>query len=188
MTFAKPMLLTLAIAGLLTSAAAAPAGWRHYTNTGLGYTIAYPANWKIDTQYVNGALGPGREIHGVAFTIPESFEPGTNLSHNDTALSVESLPGHNCQPAQFVDPAEDVHTLHADGRTYTVASSGDAGAGNRYDTQVFVVDGTSPCIAVRYFIHYTAVENFDPGSVKAFDRAKLIAAFDAIRATLKLGK
>jgi hypothetical protein len=112
---------------------------------------------------------------------------GTNLS-TDSALSVESIRGGNCTPAQFVDPAENVHTLHADGRTYIAASGSDAGAGNRYETRVFVIADTSPCLAVRYFVHYAAIENFDPGTVKAFDEAALLRTFDAIRATLKLWK
>ncbi|MEJ0041342.1 MAG: hypothetical protein WDM81_03645 [Rhizomicrobium sp.] len=133
------------------------------------------------------ALGPGRAIKGVAFQIPASLAAGTNLG-GDTKLSVESLPGRDCTPAQFVDPAENAHRLDADGRVYSVATSADAGAGNRYETTVFVLDGTSPCLAVRYFIHSSAIENFDPGTVKPFDRAKLAAAFDRIRATLTLGK
>ena len=81
-------------------------------------------------------------------------------------------------------PLRGRHGLH-----YTVATSSDAGAGNRYKTTVFVVDATSPCIAVRYFIHYSAIENFDPSSgVKPFDRRRLLAAFDAIRDTLRLAK
>src|SRR6185437_9066269 len=103
----------------------------------------------------------------------------------DTSLSVESIPGRSCKPAQFVDPAENVHKRHAAGRTYIAASSEDAGAGNRYETQLFVVAGS--CLAVRYFIHYAAIENFDPGTVKAFDRARLLRTFDAIRATSASG-
>jgi len=178
----------LCIVAMLAGAAAAQAAaWIRYTEPRLGYTIAYPADWSIDTHYVYDQLGPGREIKGVAFTIPASLTAGTNLG-GDTKLSVESLPGKACTPGQFVDPAENLRKVRADGRTYTAASSEDAGAGNRYETQIFVLDGTSPCLAVRYFIHYSAIENFDPGTVKAFDRARLIAAFDRIRATLNLGK
>jgi hypothetical protein len=180
--FAIVMCLALSFAG---AAQASP--WKHYSDTGLGYTIAYPANWSIDTHYVYDQLGPGKEIKGVAFQIPAGLAAGTNLGE-DTRLSVESLPGTACTPGQFVDPAESVHTLRADHRVYTAASSGDAGAGNRYETQVFVVAGTSPCLAVRYFVHSSAIENFDPGTVRPFDRAKLMRAFDDIRATLTFGK
>jgi len=176
----------MAATALAACGPAASAGWKTYTNPTLHYSISYPEGWKIDPNYVSVSLGPDHEIKGVAFVIPENLARGTNLSHNDTELSVESIPGANCKPSQFLDPAEHIRTLKADGRTYTTADSGDAGAGNRYDTMLFVVDGTSPCIAVRYFIHYTNVENYDPGTVKAFNRPALVKQFDAIRATLKL--
>lgn len=181
--------LTLAATlALGATAQAAPAGWKHFTDGAMGYTIAYPPHWTIDTHYETDVLGPGHEIKGVSFTIPDSFQPGTNLSHNDTRLSVESLPGRACKPSQFVDPAEHIHGLKADGRRYLAATSEDAGAGNFYETDVFLVDGASPCIAVRYFVHSTNIGAYDPGTIKAFDEKKLIAVFDAIRATLKLGK
>jgi hypothetical protein len=183
---AETMRLKLCAALVAAALLAAPAQarpWAHYSNATLGYAIAYPADWKIDMNYVSASLGPDHEIHGTAFHVPASMADGTNLS-TDTSLSVESIPGRSCKPAQFVDPAENVHKLHADGRTYIAASSEDAGAGNRYETQLFVVAGS--CLAVRYFIHYAAIENFDPGTVKAFDRARLLRTFDAIRATLKL--
>jgi hypothetical protein len=183
----KRLVLTVATAVLAMTASAQAASWKHYTNATLGYSIAYPASWSIDTGYVNAAMGPGHDIHGVSFTIPASLAAGTNLG-GDTKLSVESLPGSNCAPSGFVDPADNVHAIHADGRTYTAATSQDAGAGNRYETDIFVVNGTSPCLAVRYFIHSTAIGNYDPGTVEEFDAAKLTAAFDRIRATLKLGK
>ncbi len=180
-------LFCLTFAAALLAGGAQAAQWKRYTDPTLGYSISYPANWTIDPRYVFDALGPGREIKGVAFTIPARLAAGTNLG-SDTRLSVESLPGRDCTPAQFVDPAENVRKLGADGRVYSAASSEDAGAGNRYATQVFVLDGTSPCLAVRYFIHSSAIENYDPGTVKPFDGAALTAAFDRIRATLKLGK
>lgn len=174
-------------AAAMTMAAAHAAPWKHYTEATLGYTIAYPANWSIDTGYVTSNLGPGHDIHGVAFTIPASMAAGTNLG-SDSKLSVESLPGSNCTPSQFVDPADDVHTVHANGLSYIAATSEDAGAGNRYETDLFVVNDTSPCIAVRYFIHSSNIANYDPGTVTQFDHARLIGWFDRIRATLKLGK
>ncbi len=178
-------LLATAAAALAACSPAASAGWKTYTNPALHYSISYPESWKADPNFVSVSLGPDHEIKGIAFVIPESLARGTNLSHNDTEISVESIPGTNCKPSQFLDPAEHVRKLKADGRTYTTAESGDAGAGNRYETVLFVVDGTSPCMAVRYFIHSTNIQNYDPGTVKAFDRAALIKQFDAIRATLK---
>lgn len=179
-------LLAMVSAPLAACGQAASAGWKTYSSPALHYSISYPESWRVDPNFVSVSLGPDHEIKGTAFVIPQSLARGTNLSHNDTEISVEGIPGANCKPSQFLDPAEHVRKLKADDRTYTSASSGDAGAGNRYETMLFVVDGTSPCIAVRYFIHSTNVQYYDPGTVREFDRSALIKQFDAIRATLKL--
>ena len=71
--------------------------------------------------------------------------------------------------------------------TYSAASSTGAAAGNRYEESVYAIAGSNPCTAVRYYIHYAAIENFEPGVVREFDRATLLAAFDTIRASLLLG-
>jgi hypothetical protein len=169
-------------------ACAAPAGWKTYRDRKLGFTIAYPPGWTVNTRHESVSRGPDYPIPGVAFHIPATLAKGTNLSPDQTFVAVESQPGRNCKAAIFLDPVENEHKLKADGRTYTAANSADAGAGNLYETQLFVLDDTSPCIAVRYFVHSTNIHNYDPGTIRAFDEKNLTATFDAIRATLVLGK
>lgn len=182
MNLSQTLLAAAAFAALAAPAAASP--WQHYSDATLGWSISYPQGWKADPNYVSPAHG----IHGVSFTIADSVQPGTNLSHNNTAISVENLPGKDCKPSQFVDPADHVHKLRADGRTYLAADSEDAGAGNFYETRIFVIPGTSPCLAVRYLIHSTNIGAYDPGTIKAFNEKKLVRMFDAIRASLILTK
>jgi hypothetical protein len=62
----------------------------------------------------------------------------------------------------------------------------DAGAGNLYDVAIFALPGSNPCLAVRYTIHSTNIGNYDPGTVKPFDRTGLIKTFATIRRTLRL--
>jgi hypothetical protein len=50
-----------------------------------------------------------------------------------------------------------------------------------------VVKNSSPCIAVRYFIHFMTFENFEEGSVRRFDRPSLVRTFDQVRRTLITG-
>jgi hypothetical protein len=170
------------------TATAAPQGWKTYRDPRLDFTIAYPPGWTVNTHHESVSRGPDYPIPGVAFHIPPALAKGTNLSPDQTFIAVENQPGHNCKAAVFLDPVEHEHKLRADGRTYTAASSADAGAGNLYETRIFVLDGTSPCLAVRYFVHSTNIHNYDPGAVSAFDAAALTATFDAIRATLVLKK
>jgi hypothetical protein len=183
--------LALAIASLAMSAGASPnppAGWKTYTNHVLGYSISYPADWRMDVNYVYAGFGPDYPIMGVAFEIPAAMTAATNLKSRLTNVSVESRdrPGA-CDARRFIPNPADAHDITEYGRTWSVATQRDGGAGHRYDITVFVAKETSPCIAVRYFIHSMNIDHYDPGTVREFDRAALMANFDAVRRTLITG-
>lgn len=130
-----------------------------------------------------------RTIHGVRFRIPESLAAGTNLSTWDTGLSVETRTGMAvCTADSFLVARAAAEVVVLDGTEYSVARSRAAAAGNRYEEVVWVVTGSDPCVAVRYFIHYGVLENYDPGTIEAFDREGLVGIFDAMRRTLVLAR
>lgn len=155
-------------------------GWTTYQRE--NYAVNVPESYVVDPSYQYQGLGSGAEIPGLAFTIPESMSAGTNLS-SDTRISIETAEGE-CDAARFVPPGAQSRTVVEHDVTYSVAESGDAGAGNRYEEIVYALTGSVPCRVVRYVIHSTVVENYDPGTVTAFDRAALIAEFDEIRRSL----
>jgi len=158
-----------------------------YESGSNGFSIRYPADYARNDNYQYLNLGPGKEIGGVSFTIPPSVAQGTNLG-SDSYISIEEIPQiQDCSARLFLETGADgdLPITAADGDiTYSVVSSTDAGAGNRYEETVYAIPGTNPCIAVRYFIHYSVFENYPPGTVKMFDRQALINQFDAIRRTL----
>lgn len=166
-----------------------------YTDPTLGFSIILPTElasssnstlWSVDPSYVDTALGPNKPIPGVKFTIPSSIAAGTNLS-NDSYISVEHQDIQSCTASPFMfDPSVKSQSLQEGAVSYSVASTSDAAVGNRYEETVYARTGTSPCIAVRYFIHYGAIENFPAGQVKEFDKAALLATFDQIRRTLAI--
>jgi membrane-bound inhibitor of C-type lysozyme len=161
-----------------------------YATSTLGLTIRFPQGYTADQKYVNTEMGPGKSIKGVSFTIPAAATNGTNLS-KDTKITVETLPSAtNCSADLFLDTqGRNKATSFTDsGINYSVATSGGAGAGNFYDEAVFAIPGSSPCTAVRYFIHSTNVGNYPAGTVKEFDKAGVINEFDLIRRTLVLGR
>lgn len=163
-----------------------------YVNGEAGFSLRLPGqaedtseNYKIDESYRYQALGPGKEIWGVKFQIPSALAKGTNLSE-DSYLSVEQLPQTpNCVATLFLgDQNLTADNLKEDDTTYSFASTTGAAAGNRYEEKVYALPGTNPCIAVRYFIHYGIIENYEPGTVKEFDKEVLLDQFDQIRRTL----
>jgi hypothetical protein len=157
-----------------------------YHDAKMHFAIAHPPRWTVVPNYTDDKLGHKRTIHGVAFTVASVRTQGTNLAA-DTSLAVLTLPGA-CDASRFLENPQDVKTVTEAGRTYSVATSSDAGAGNRREETVYALQGTSPCLAVRYFIHYSAIENYAPGTVKAFDRDALIKTLGRMRRSLAIMK
>ncbi len=158
---------------------------RIYSNSHMGFSLRLLKDYGVDESYRYQALGPGKEISGIRFSIPSSVASGTNLS-NDSYISVEELPKvENCSADLFVGNTHAPATMLTEGDSeYSVASVTDAAAGNRYEETVYALPGTNPCMAVRYFIHYGAIENYPAGIVKEFNKKALTDEFDKIRRTL----
>lgn len=158
-----------------------------FATSTLGISFRFPQGYTFDPGYTYTALGPGKTIKGVKVTIPAAATTGTNLS-KDTYVSVEEIPSATtCSANLFLDQGK-VATFSDSGVDYSVATTSGAGAGNLYDEAVFAIPGSSPCTAVRYFIHSTQVANYPAGTVTAFDRAGVINEFDNIRRSLVLGR
>ncbi|HEY1836317.1 MAG TPA: hypothetical protein VGG36_01565 [Rhizomicrobium sp.] len=157
-----------------------------YHSPTMHFAIAHPPHWTVDPHYTDKTLGPGKAVRGVAFTVAPARIKGTNLA-GDTSLAVLSLPGA-CEASRFLNSPQDVKTQTQADRTYSYATANSAGAGNRYEETVYALAGTSPCLAVRYYIHYAAIENYPPGAVKAFDRAALMKTLGRMRRSLAVLK
>ena len=171
-----------------------------YSNSIKGFSIRLPVGYSIDESYKYQELGPKKDISGVKFTIATSTAAGTNLG-SDSYVSVEQIAKVNssahpdgtvgaggCTASLFLDKGAVVSTIIDGGTSYSVASSTGAGAGNRYEETVFALSGTSAswrtCTAIRYFIHYSVIENYPAGVVHEFDKQALRNQFDAIRRAL----
>ncbi len=154
-----------------------------YANSTYGFSVRLPSGYTTDASYRFQEFGPGKDIAGIKFTIPSSMATGTNLGR-DTYLSVEEVPNaRTCSASLFLEKVKP-HTETDNGTTYSVASAAGAGAGNRYGETVYAIPGTSPCIAVRYFIHHMVFENYPAGTVRQFDKQAILDQFDAICRTL----
>ncbi len=156
-----------------------------YSYPPLGFSIKYPKGYALDESYMYQGLGE-EGIPGIKVSVPASITDGTNLS-SDTGLSVEYLPNaQSCAGGLFLydNPASAVQ--NDGGINYSVATTSGAGAGNIYEEYVYALAGQNPCIAIRYFIHYTQIGNYPAGTKKEFSRTALLAQFDQIRHSLTL--
>lgn len=158
-----------------------------YASTTLGVSIRYPRSFILHPSYHYDQFGEKKLINGFKFTIPSSVATGTNLSSFDTGISIETLPrAKNCTADIFIPDDVRASLAVEDGVTYSVATSTGVAAGNRYEEIVYAFSSSTPCIAVRYLIHTTAIENYEPGSVRVFDRTTLVHTFDSIRRSVVL--
>lgn len=158
-----------------------------YSNSSDGFSIRLPEEYTVDEKYLY-QLSPGKQIGGVKFTIPASAAKGTNLSA-DSYVSIESLIGtKSCDAGMFLDGTHAARVIKDGDTTYSFASSSGAGAGNRYEESVYAIPGTNPCLAMRYYVHYSVFQNYPEGSVKEFDMSALLNQFDQIRKTLIIAR
>lgn len=149
------------------------------------FSIVYPDGYTADDTYKYQGV-PKKPIPGVKFIIPGTMATGTNLSI-DSGVSVESLPrAKACTADIYIYQNVKAHDVTVGSTVWSMASTSDAGAGNFYEEIVYALKGSSPCLAVRYLIHTTNVENYPPGTVTAYNRDALLADFDKIRDSLTL--
>jgi len=169
--------------------------WSIFASSSMGVSFKYPQGYTLAPQQYT-ELGPGKTIFGVKAVIPPGEATGTNLA-DDSYLSVEEIStstpqisGGWCTPTLFLGlgPKDSLQQVSDNGTNYLTASSTGAGAGNRYEEWVWTLPGTDPCVAVRYFIHYSVIENYPPGKVEAFNEQQLLSEFDGIRRSLVIGQ
>lgn len=164
-----------------------PASARYATST---FSIAYPNDFTVDALYQYTGV-PNKPIAGVKFMVPAAMAEGTNLSV-DSGVSVEWLPrARNCTGDIYVLPDVSAFSVRTATTSYSVATTSEGAAGNFYEEHVYALPSSSPCTAVRYFIHTTNFTNYfpeegEPAEIREFDRAALLSAFDRIRDSLTL--
>jgi hypothetical protein len=160
------------------------AGWQSFSTT--TYSFKYPQGYTLNSAYAYDQFGQAKLIHGVSVTVPATVATGTNLSA-DTRVSVEQLPRAKvCSGDIYIKNDVPATKVTEGGIEYSVASTSGAAAGNRYEEIVYAVSSSTPCTAVRYLLHSTAIGNYPEGTVREFDRAALMSEFDKIRATLQV--
>lgn len=152
------------------------------------YTVVYPVDFTIDPNFQNTEVSAQKPIAGVKLAIPMAMATGTNLG-SDTFISIEQLPrAKNCTGDIYLLDEVTPSSVTDGGVAYSLATTSGAGAGNFYEEMVYAIAGSKPCTAVRYWIHSMQIGNFEPGAVRAYDREKLLEAFDAIRRSVSLAQ
>lgn len=163
------------------SATTTTATYAEYTDPDGRFSVRYPAGYTVEATGANTILKVNPQIAA-----------GTNLA-TDSGVILEVIPpgqggGPECSAGRFFDQGTSNYgqEITQNGVVYSFASNTGAAAGNRYDEYVYALKGSSPCVGVRYFIHYGVIENYPKGTTTNFDREALLRQFDSIRESLTL--
>ena len=156
-----------------------------YASSTMKFSVSYPPKFTLEEPYAYTRVSPTKPISGVKFRVPASFTQGTDLA-SDSGVSIEQLPRANACAGDIYLKANVKAAPFADGTiNYSVATSTEALGSDTFEEAIFAVTGSSPCIAVRYFLHTTAATG-TATSTRAYDRAGLLAAFETIRRSLSV--
>jgi hypothetical protein len=159
--------------------------WKTYSSE--YFSISYPGSYISDTLYVYKQLGEGKGIRGVSFTVPGSVKEATNLV--EAYISVEWMPARrNCAARNFVFNSLLDSFAIENGVHYNTAYNSEGAAGSLYEEYVYSVLTETYCYGLRLFIHSSNIGNYDPGTVKEYDRAELENIFRNMRDSFKIVK
>lgn len=154
-----------------------------YASSTMGYSITYPLDFTLVENHIY-PFSSTKSISGFRVQVPNDMATGTNLS-GDSYVAVEQLPNARlCTGDIFLKANVKAQNITEAGVAYSVASSSEAAAGNRYEEWLYALKDSKPCTGVRYFIHSTAIENYPAGTIVEFNYAALLNEFDQIRRSL----
>ena len=151
-----------------------------YPNSGtLSGSLGYDANWRLNTQTLGLLLAQ--------VTIPRTIQPNTNFGDAKFTVGTSSDPAavSTCLTDNLGGASKGT-LVTINGVQYTKLTSGDAAAGNRYDTTSYRTVRDGQCYALEYTIHYGNFQNYDPSTgVKEFNEPAVTAIMDSIVQSFK---
>jgi hypothetical protein len=182
MRSASPLLLAvLLLAASLSPAFAADNTTKPY-NDRHGFSLRVPltASVETDTQE-NGQLDMIPEAAVVVSINPNEFK-GTNLGNASVSIGISKDPSivAACSTGQAAQGEKPAGSATLGGIKFTRFTFEDAGVGNRYASTVYRATTGGNCYEVVEFLHWAAMDNFSPGAIKEFDRAKIEAELNTI--------
>jgi hypothetical protein len=140
------------------------------------------------------AFFPGAEVYKIKPELVLQFID--TQSYADTNLSEAYFLFGSSTDAQVIStctetgsfggPETIVGDVAINGVSFTKSEGGGVGAGNIYEQVYYRAVRNGTCYEVTYFIHYTNIGNYEPGTVKEFDHTALIEKFDQILSSLVL--
>jgi len=158
-----------------------------YTNPASGVSLTYTDYFAPgDSPYGNYKTSPELALH----LIDSDLYDRTNLSEAYLLVSSTSDPHITATCTEpnpsSGGPEQILGNEVINGRTFLHSETSDAGAGNYYEQIIYRTVNKETCYEVIYFIHYSNVGNYAPGTVTEFDEGALLKKMDDIFATFSI--
>jgi hypothetical protein len=150
-----------------------------YTNSHLSFSIEYPATASATSDFSSGFL-PLTQTPVIAFELPRSMFSGTNLAEAGVYIGATTTPSVMSTCTQQVQGETATTSQTVGGQNFSVFTSTDAAAGNRYQEKTFRAFQNGSCLEIVELLHYGVIENYPPGTVQQFDEAKFSGILDSI--------
>jgi hypothetical protein len=181
------LLVILLLAAALSPAIAADTPTKTYKDRhGFSLRVPLSASVEPDTQE-NGQLDLIADAAVVVSIDPNDYK-GTNLGNASVSVGVSKDPDivAACGAGKAAQGEKPAGSATLGGIKFTRFTFEDAGAGNRYDSTIYRATSGSNCYELVEFLHWAAMDNFSPGAIKEFDRAKIEAELHTIVSSFAL--
>jgi hypothetical protein len=181
------LLAVLLLAATLSPAIAADSPTKTYKDRhGFSLRVPLSASVEPDTQE-NGQLDLIADAAVVVSIDPNDFK-GTNLGNASVSVGVSKDPDivAACGAGQAAQGEKPAGNATLGGIKFTRFTFEDAGAGNRYNSTIYRATSGGNCYELVEFLHWAAMDNFSPGAIKEFDRAKIEAELHTIVSSFAL--
>ena len=174
------LLFTLLAGGVVAS----KSGWKNFYSKDQKVGFKYLANWRLEME--SGPTADAPEFILIASVKPskraERAYRGTNYSEASTTLSVASVSEEQCKQ-KFPNPSEPPEVprrIKLGNHMFYRVTQSEGAAGNFYDSTTYHTFHDGKCYQFVTVIHTLNINNFDKGTVKAFNDKKLSAEMRAI--------
>jgi hypothetical protein len=147
-----------------------------------GFSLRIPVKAAVETDtQENGELDMIPTAAVVVTLDPEQFK-GTNLGTASVSVGVSNDPAivAACSAGKAAQGEKPDGNATLGGVKFTRFTFQDEGAGNRYTSTIYRATAGGNCYELVEFLHWAPMENFSPGAIKEFDRAKIESELRAI--------
>lgn len=175
------LLAALLLAVALSSAIAADDPTKLY-NDRHGFSLRVPLKASVETDTQENGQLDMIPTAAVVVTPDLATFKDTNLGTASISVGVSNDPTivAACSAGRAAQGEKPDGIATLGGIKFTRFTFEDAGAGNRYTSTIYRATSAGNCYELVEFLHWAPIENFSPGAIKEFDRAKIEAELGAI--------